>query len=81
MFRKHGPGVGETIQSYNHQNRKDESLEKSCHSSNGGDDDNIDVVNDDDDRESGKHLVIMWWGRILVYKQKGLYIKCKLRIW
>ena len=54
MFRKHGPTGGETIQSYNHQARKEESFEKSYHSSTAGDDDNIDVVNDDDDKESGK---------------------------
>ena len=53
-FRKHGPGAGETIQSYTHHKRKEDSLEKSYQSSIAGDDDNIDVVNDDD-KGSGKH--------------------------
>ena len=58
-FRKQGLGAGETIQSYNHQQR----LERSLKHQQQHDDENIDVVNDD--KEKGKYLYIFGFHNFL----------------
>ena len=46
FFRKQGLGAGETIQSYNHQQRIERTLKQQQQQ----DDENIDVVNDDKEK-------------------------------